>query len=117
MILDVFARPYALLDLKTSTNFESILMSYQNSKVSQELSAQLIFGAREANGRLPVSLGEDFPVGTGIKTSTIRRLQYGTPESVGMSSFKLKKIDSLAKVGLWGGMMPGAQIWSQGKEK
>lgn len=110
VILDVFARPYALLDLKTSTNFEGILMSYQNSKVSQELSAQLIFGARAAKGHLPVSLGEDFPVHTGIETSTIRRLQYGTPESVGVSSYKLKKIDSLAKVGLWGGMMPGAQI-------
>ncbi len=110
VILDVFARPYALLDLKTSTNFEGLLMSYQNSEVSQELSAQLIFGARGAKGRLPVSLGEDFPINTGVETSAIRRLQYGTPESVGMSGYKLKKIDSLAKVGLWGGMMPGVQI-------
>lgn len=110
VILDVFAMPYALLDLKTSANFEGIIMSYQNSSISQKLSAQLIFGAREAKGRLPVSLGGDFPVNTGINTSSIRRLQYGTPESVGVSSYKLKKIDSLAKIGLWGNMMPGAQI-------
>tara|TARA_R110002124_G_scaffold138576_6_gene302091 strand:+ start:19933 stop:22851 length:2919 start_codon:yes stop_codon:yes gene_type:complete len=110
VILDVFARPYALLDLKTSANFEGIVMSYQNSKVSQELSAQLIFGAREAKGKLPVSLGEDFPVNTHYQTKSLRRLQYGTPESVGVNSYKLKKIDSLARVGLWGGMMPGAQI-------
>ena len=110
VILDVFAMPYALLDLKTSANFEGILMSYQNSKISQELSAQLIFGARGASGHLPVSIGEDFPVNTGIETLPLRRLQYGTPESVGVSSFKLKKIDSIAKIGLWGDMMPGAQI-------
>ncbi len=110
VILDVFTRPYALLDLKTSTNFEGIIMSYQNSEVAQELSAQLIFGARGANGRLPVSLGEEFPVNTHYEIKPLRRLQYGTPESVGVNSYKLKKIDSLAQVGLWGDMFPGAQI-------
>src|SRR5690606_7900189 len=80
VILDVFARPYAMLDLKTTANFEGIVMSYQNSKISQQLSAQLIFGAREAKGKLPVSLGEDFPLNTFLQTKSLRRLQYGTPE-------------------------------------
>jgi beta-glucosidase-like glycosyl hydrolase/CubicO group peptidase (beta-lactamase class C family) len=110
VILDIFARPYALLDLKTSTNFEGIVVSYQNSEVAQSLSAQLIFGARQAKGRTPVSLGEDFPVHTGINIPSIRRLQYGTPESVGMSTIKLNRIDSLAQIGISGDMMPGAQI-------
>ena len=35
VILDVFARPYALSELKTATNFEGIILSYQNSEVSQ----------------------------------------------------------------------------------
>src|SRR5690606_12140393 len=87
VILDVFARPYALCDLKTSANFEGILMSYQNSEIAQKLSAQLIFGAREAKGRLPVSLGEDFPLHTSFKTKSLKRLQYGTPESVGINSY------------------------------
>lgn len=110
VILDVFARPYSLLDLKTSANFESIILSYQNSKVSQELSAQLIFGARESKGVLPVTLGNDFPLHTSFQTRSIKRLQYGTPESVGVNSFKLRKIDSLAKIGMWGNMTPGMQI-------
>ncbi|MGB0949220.1 MAG: glycoside hydrolase family 3 protein, partial [Marinirhabdus sp.] len=37
VILNVFACPYALLDLKTTANFESIVVSYQNSEVSQKL--------------------------------------------------------------------------------
>lgn len=110
VILDVFARPYAMLDLKTTANFEGIIMSYQNSKISQQLSAQLIFGAREAKGKLPVSLGADFPLNTSLKTKSLRRLQYGTPESVGVNSYKLKKIDSLANLGIREGMFPGAQI-------
>lgn len=110
VILDVFARPYALLDLKTSANFEGIILSYQNSRISQQLSAQLIFGAREAKGKLPVSLGPDFPLNTNLRTKTLRRLQYGVPESVGMNSYKLRKVDSLAHLGIKEGMFPGAQI-------
>jgi beta-glucosidase-like glycosyl hydrolase/CubicO group peptidase (beta-lactamase class C family) len=110
VILDVFARPYSLLDINTTANFEAVIMSYQNSKVSQELSAQLIFGARKSLGHLPVSIGKEFPVGSGLETIQIRRLQYGTPESVGLNSETLKKIDSIAKVGLLNDMMPGAQI-------
>lgn len=110
VILDVFARPYAMLDLKTTANFEGIIMSYQNSKIAQQLSAQLIFGARDGKGKLPVSLGEDFPLNTYLQTKSLRRLQYGTPESVGVNSYKLKKIDSLANLGLKQGMYPGAQI-------
>ena len=110
VILDVFARPYALLDLKVTSNIEGIIMSYQNSKVSQELSAQLIFGAITAKGSLPVSIGEKFPLNTTNFTRNQNRLQYGTPESVGINSFRLNKIDSLATLGLKEDMMPGAQI-------
>ena len=110
VILDVFAMPYTLLDLKNPTHFNGIIMSYQNSKVSQKLSAQLIFGARNSRGSLPVSLGANFPLGTTNFIRTQKRLQYGTPESVGLDSKKLLKIDSLAKAGIKGDMMPGAQI-------
>ena len=110
VILDVFARPYSLLDLNVTSNIEGIIMSYQNSKVSQELSAQLIFGAITAKGSLPVSIGEKFPLNTTNFTRNQNRLQYGTPESVGINSTKLNKIDSLATLGLIEDMMPGAQI-------
>lgn len=110
VILDVFARPYAMLDLKTTANVEGLVLSYQNSKIAQQLSAQIIFGAREAKGVLPVSLGKGFPINTSLKTKALRRLQYGTPESVGMNSYKLRKIDSLANSGISQGMYPGAQI-------
>ena len=53
-VLDVFVRPYALLKLKNTQNIEGIIMSYQNSKIAQDLSAQLVFGAIGAEGKLPV---------------------------------------------------------------
>ncbi|RPE00059.1 beta-N-acetylglucosaminidase [Aureibaculum marinum] len=110
VILDVFASAYSLLDIKTFTNIESVLVSYQNSKISQDISAQQIFGALSTKGRLPVSINDDFKVGDGINSSKLYRLSYGVPESVGMSSKKLERIDSLAKQVINSKMAPGLQV-------
>jgi len=110
VILDVFAKPYALLDLSASDNFEAVVASYQNSKTSQEKSAQLIFGAIGAKGTLPVSCGTEFKVGTGYETNPLKNLSYGLPESVGMSSFKLQKVDLLAQSTVDELMTPGLQL-------
>ena len=62
VILDVFVKPYALSKLKTIENIESIVVSYQNSEIAQQKSAQLIFGAIPSKGTLPVSIGSYFKV-------------------------------------------------------
>ena len=109
-VLDVFVRPYALFDLEQTTNLEGIVMSYQNSAIAQGLSAQLIFGAIEAKGKLPVSVGEDFKINTSYEIGTLRRLKYGIPEEEGMDSEELKGIDDLMKEGLTDVMFPGGQV-------
>ena len=109
-ILSVFASPYSLLNIKSFNNLESILVAYQNSTVAQKIAAQTIFGAIDAKGRLPVSIKNKFPEGTGISTKDLKRLQYSIPESVGMSSVKLQRIDSVANVVLEKKMAPGLQI-------
>ena len=110
VILDVFASAYSLLDIKTFTNIESILVSYQNSKIAQDVSAQQIFGASSAKGRLPVSINTDFPVGSGINSNNLYRLSYGVPESVGMNTKSLERIDSLAQEVIKAKMTPGLQV-------
>ncbi|WP_027126354.1 glycoside hydrolase family 3 N-terminal domain-containing protein [Gelidibacter mesophilus] len=110
VILDVFARPYALIDLHSVENIEGIVVSYQNSEISMRKSAQLLFGAIPAKGTLPVSTGEHFKVGDGFIYNGIQSLSYGLPESVGMSSEKLKKIDSMANITINHKAAPGLQI-------
>jgi len=110
IILDVFASPYSLLAIKSFSNIEGLIVSYQNSKVSQELSAQLIFGAIEGNGKLPVSIGENFKEGHGLFTSKLSRLQYSFPEDVGLSSKKLKEIAKRVDTILKEKMAPGVQV-------
>ena len=110
VILDIFASPYSLLQLKTFENINGLLLSYQNSKLSQEISAQMIFGALETKGKLPVSVKNTFSEGHGLMSTSLKRLGYSIPEDVGLSSQKLKKIDSIAKVVLKEKMAPGLQV-------
>ena len=111
VILDVFARPYALMDLSTIENIEGIVMSYQNSVIAQQKSAQILFGAFEARGTLPVSAGQYFTFGQGETYNALKNLSYGLPESVGVDSKKLNhKLDSIAQYAITEQMTPGIQL-------
>jgi len=110
VILDVFTSPYALLQIKTFTDIESVLVSYQDSKIAQSISAQILFGALQASGKLPVSINDDFEVGQGIISKNLHRLSYGVPEEVGMNSLELTRIDSMAQAVLTEKMAPGMQV-------
>jgi beta-glucosidase-like glycosyl hydrolase/CubicO group peptidase (beta-lactamase class C family) len=109
VILDLFVKPYALSQLELINNIESVVVSYQNDAISQAKSAQLIFGAIGAKGQLPVSAG-DFKQGTGVTYNALNNLSYGLPESVGMDSKRLLKLDSLANYAIDEEMTPGLQL-------
>ncbi len=110
MILALFAKPYALLDVSDFNEMDGIVVSYQNSPLSQDKTAQLFFGAIASKGQLPVSIGPEFKQGTGIELPSLGRLGYSLPESVGLSSEGLAKVDTLMLHGLDSLMFPGAQI-------
>ncbi|MFZ2283859.1 MAG: glycoside hydrolase family 3 N-terminal domain-containing protein, partial [Lutibacter sp.] len=110
VILDVFASPYSLLQLENFENIEGVLVSYQNSKIAQEISAQMLFGALDIKGKLPVSIAGQFSENDGLMSNSLGILGYSIPEDVGLSSEKLSKIDSVATVALNGKMAPGMQI-------
>ncbi len=110
VILDIFASPYSLLDIKTFTNIEGLVVSYQNSQISQDISAQMIFGALSTKGELPVSINNYFAQGTGLKSTDLKRLSYGYPEEVGMSSELLHRVDSIANEVIDSAMAPGLQV-------
>jgi beta-glucosidase-like glycosyl hydrolase/CubicO group peptidase (beta-lactamase class C family) len=110
IVLDVFASPYSLLKLKSFTNIDGLIVSYQNSILAQELSAQLIFGAFPAKGKLPVSLKNQYPEGHGLFTSKLSRFEYSIPEDVKLSSTKLAEIEKVADTILKTKMAPGFQV-------
>ncbi|VAW10228.1 beta-glycosyl hydrolase / Uncharacterized esterase [hydrothermal vent metagenome] len=110
VILAVFAKPYALLDVSSFKNIDGVVVAYQNSRLAQEKTAQLIFGAISAKGVLPVTSSSDFPVNTNVQLKPLLRLGYSYPERVGFSSSKLAEVDRLVQDGLDSLMYPGAQV-------
>ena len=109
-ILDVFAKPYALLMIPDFDNIDAVIVSYQNTEVSQIVSAGLIFGAIGSKGKLPVSIHQTFAVHHGRETVASNVLGFTAAENTGMDSNVLKKIDELAQEAIDNRMTPGAQI-------
>ena len=110
VILDIFAKPYALMPIKNLENFKAIVVSYQNTDVAQIVSAEMIFGTIEAKGKLPVSINSDFKINTGLSTKKLNRLGFDSPENVGMKSEILNKIELIANKAIDGKMTPGLQV-------
>ena len=79
VILDVFVKPYSLMPITNFGNIEGLVISYQNSNISQEVSAELLFGAIQAKGKLPVSINTTFKVNDGLSTEKLNRLSITNP--------------------------------------
>ncbi|MDT0690190.1 glycoside hydrolase family 3 N-terminal domain-containing protein [Salegentibacter sp. F188] len=109
-VLNVFTSPYSLLNIPTFTDLEGVVVGYQNNEIAQQKVAQVLFGAIKASGKLPVSIGNEFPEGSGLRSKEFNRLSYGIPETVGVNSYKLRKIDSIISEAIEKKMTPGAQI-------
>jgi CubicO group peptidase (beta-lactamase class C family) len=110
VILDAFTKPYSLSSINSFSDIEAVVLSYQNADIAQEVSAELIFGAIDSQGKLPVSINEEFPVNHGIEFEKINRLGFTAPENVGMSHEILSQIDKIADKAISQKMTPGMQI-------
>jgi beta-N-acetylhexosaminidase len=110
VILDAFTKPYSLSTIPNFEDFEGVVMSYQNSDISQIVGAELLFGAIESQGKLPVSINEEYKDGFGLTTEKLNRLGFTAPENVGMSPKVLSQIDVLAKKAIDDKMTPGIQV-------
>ncbi|MCU0458688.1 MAG: serine hydrolase [Bacteroidales bacterium] len=106
-----FGNPYGIARLDMSEKPAAFLVGYQDNYYSHQAAVQVLFGAIGASGRLPVTVSEAYPLGTGIKTPGNIRLQYGFPENAGFSSEKLvARVDSIVKEGFDSLAFPGCQV-------
>ncbi|STO10642.1 beta-hexosaminidase [Flavobacterium hibernum] len=110
VILDIFTKPYSLLPITNFDDIEGLVVSYQNSSISQVVSAELLFGAIGAKGKLPVSINTSFSVNDGLSTEKLNRLAFTMPENVDMNPAILSKIDAVAQKAIDGKMTPGMQV-------
>jgi CubicO group peptidase (beta-lactamase class C family) len=110
VILNVFGNPYLLSRFKNLDHLKSIMVSYENSSLVQNLSAQAIFGAINASGILPVSSVHWLANRSGLKTDASGRLKFSIPYEVNMSEDSLRKIDDIIQKAIEYQAMPGCQV-------
>lgn len=109
-IVVCFLSPYQMnrLSHELARN-RALLLAYENTPLAQEYAAQAIFGGCAIEGKLPVHLEGSFEVGQGIRTEKCR-LGYALPESAGMDSHMLSKVDSIIAEGIEHKAFPGCQL-------
>ena len=120
-VVTVFGNVYSLDKLTSPADMarperaieraRAIVMPYQLTDHTEDLSAQLIFGAIGASGKLPVTVNQRFRLGDGLIIKPIGRLKYTIPEEVGIDSrFLTQQVDSLVNVGLTQKAFPGCVV-------
>ena len=110
LILNLFVNPYPLIELGDLSTVDALVLSYQNSPISQKISADLMNGQGTFMGSLPVSVSDQFPVGTGIsfEPNEINK-RIGIIEK-GFDPDRLTEIDHFAQRVIDSSMTPGMQI-------
>lgn len=110
LILNLFVNPYPLIDLGDLSTVDALVLSYQNSPISQKISADLMNGHGTFMGSLPVSISDQFPVGTGISFEPNKiNKRIGMIEK-GFDPDRLTEIDHFAQRVIDSSMTPGMQI-------
>ena len=102
-----FGKPYSI---KALADFPNVIVSYQNNYITQEGIAEAIFGAVIVDGKLPVTVSENLTAGTGITLASLGRLSHALPESTGMDSRVLNKINRVVSEALLDSATPGCQV-------
>lgn len=104
-----FGNPYGLAQYNLGGP-KSILLAYHDEPEYYDATAQIIFGALPAKGKLSVSISNSYTFGSGETTDASSSLKFGSPFDVGIDPELLNKIDEIAVNGINEKAYPGCQI-------
>lgn len=105
-----FGNAYTLSRFKNLQKAKSIVIAYEDFPLTHSLTAQIVMGGKEANGKLPVDVMKGFNRNSGMASVSDHRLEYTIPEAVGIPSKDLNGIDSIVAKAIGAGAMPGCQV-------
>lgn len=109
-VLTLFTSPYSAAMFKNALTNASVVVSYQDNPLMQDLTAQAIFGAIGIQGKLPVSINSIHRSGDAMVCSPIGRLSFDIPESEQIPSSSLAAIDTIMQQAIRDSVFPGAQV-------
>jgi beta-glucosidase-like glycosyl hydrolase/CubicO group peptidase (beta-lactamase class C family) len=110
VVVTIFGNVYSLGKIQGLENAAGVIAAYQETPLTQDLAAQMIFGGTGAHGKLPVSINPAFSRGDGLNLDGQIRMGYTIPEGVGLASGDLEGIDSMMNQAIKERAIPGGQI-------
>jgi len=102
----VFGNPYAI---KNFCGAKNLIACYEDDDIIQNTAADLLQGEISAKGKLPVTVCDAYPFGSGLVTGTAI-LPQSNAADLGMDATELNRIDSIAKNAIDKGATPGCVV-------
>jgi beta-N-acetylhexosaminidase len=102
----VFGNPYAIKNFCAAKN---IVACYEDDDYTENAAADFLQGKIDAKGKLPVTVCDAFPFGSGVMTA-VKMLPDVSPAAVGLDSMQLTSIDSIANDAISKGATPGCVV-------
>ena len=111
-IINLLGSPLAVQKFfKQPKKYHAFIVSHQDNKITQKLSAEMIFGALPFKGTMPIKVSDSIQTGYGIHTKSLGLIKFGKAENVGVNGDRLElEIDSIIKVGIKMKAFPGCQV-------
>jgi CubicO group peptidase (beta-lactamase class C family) len=105
-----FGKPCELEYWTGIERVDALLVAGGHDDRIQDLSAQAVFGAIGASGRLCANIGDVFSAGAGISTPGGLRLRFMDPWEAGFDEGLASDIESIVNAGLAAGAFPGCRV-------
>jgi CubicO group peptidase (beta-lactamase class C family) len=98
-------------NLKKLSKAFTIVQVYEQNEITEDICAQLIFGARNATGQLPIDVSNDFKYGQGDNKTPVIRFQYASAYEVGINGNELEtNIDKIMARAIRKKATPGGRV-------
>lgn len=107
IVLISFGNPYIVIDLPDANVH---LLAWANTQSQIDAATNAMFGATTIDGKLPISIpGTAYAFGAGLTIPKIL-LRNDAPETVGLSSDSLNRIDDIMNAAIRDSIFPGATV-------
>lgn len=110
-VLVSFTKPYTLAALRNPDRLNSVVLGYQNNNFGFESVSNALFGYAEITGKIPVSIGNHWKVGTGIWMEPSMNFEQSKAGLEDINTSELNKIDALGNKLITQKIAPGAQVF------
>lgn len=111
LVTVVFGNLYTLNILKDADKSQALILSYEDTYLPAMFTAQILFGARNAFGKLPARPSSSYTLYEGLTGSTMSNvLRFEMPSRLSIDEKIFSRIDTIIKKNIDDKVFPGCQM-------